>query len=210
MAGFGLEEFGSDFSVFCPLHLAIRRGGNDTMSRAFGLDKLVEQVLEDIEGEIRSRADDETVGETPIERVLFLALWASICYCKRCEFGELGGPCVINRVKTRPREYFFTDPIYRLELLVETQALVGDWRVDFLLHRRNLRLSDERWESLIVECDGHDFHERTKEQAAKDRSRDRLVQSQGYEIFRFTGSEIWRDPLGCAEQICDWASKGWG
>lgn len=51
-----------------------------------------------------------------------------------------------------------------------------------------------------VECDGHDFHERTKEQAKHDRSRDRYFQSCGIYTLRYTGSEIHADPLACA---CD-------
>lgn len=58
---------------------------------------------------------------------------------------------------------------------------------------------------LVVECDGHDYHERTKEQAAKDRSRDRNLQMSGYTVFRFTGYEIYRAPLKCAKQVFKWA-----
>jgi very-short-patch-repair endonuclease len=53
---------------------------------------------------------------------------------------------------------------------------------------------------LVVECDGHEFHERTKDQAIRDRARDRTVQKRGGAMFRFTGREIYRDALGCATQ----------
>lgn len=91
-----------------------------------------------------------------------------------------------------------------IDLLIAPQVEIGkinNWRVDFLM----LAPAETHWRKLIVECDGHDFHERTKEQAARDRSRDRAAQSNGYEIFRFTGSEIWRDPMGCANQVLKWA-----
>lgn len=58
---------------------------------------------------------------------------------------------------------------------------------------------------FFIECDGHDFHERTKEQAARDRSRDRECQENGIPIIRFTGSEIWADPVDCAEQVMRFA-----
>ncbi len=61
---------------------------------------------------------------------------------------------------------------------------------------------------LLVECDGHDFHEKTKEQAALDKGKDRQASIDGYSTFRFTGSEIWKDPIGCALQIVDWALEG--
>lgn len=54
---------------------------------------------------------------------------------------------------------------------------------------------------VFVECDGHQFHERTPEQAERDRSRDRQVQQAGIPIIRFTGREIVRDPFGCGTQV---------
>lgn len=59
----------------------------------------------------------------------------------------------------------------------------------FWIHR-----ASEIFARLVVEVDGHEFHERTKEQAARDKSRDRYLTSNGYTIFRFTGSEVYRKP----------------
>jgi very-short-patch-repair endonuclease len=56
---------------------------------------------------------------------------------------------------------------------------------------------------FAVEIDGHDFHERTKEQARRDKSRDRALTSTGWSVLRFTGSEIYADPSGCLDQITD-------
>ena len=58
---------------------------------------------------------------------------------------------------------------------------------------------------IVAECDGHDFHERTKAQAASDKSRDRYLQTEGYKVYRFTGSEIWRDAFACANEVL-WAA----
>lgn len=80
---------------------------------------------------------------------------------------------------------------------IRPQAQIGSFRVDFLV------IPDDNAPSLVIECDGHEFHERTKEQAAKDRSRDRALQSMGLGILRFTGSEIWRDPWRCAVEVED-------
>lgn len=54
---------------------------------------------------------------------------------------------------------------------------------------------------VAVECDGHEFHEKTKEQASKDKARERALVSAGWLVMRFAGSEIWRDPEGCADQV---------
>lgn len=85
-------------------------------------------------------------------------------------------------------------------LYVQRQVTVCEVRVDFLFSIRR----DGKDIDVIVECDGHDFHERTKEQAARDRSRDRNFQNAGYVILRFTGSELFRSPTDCVSQIMRW------
>lgn len=79
---------------------------------------------------------------------------------------------------------------------VTSQKQIGKYRVDFLLdgfHAHN----PLRMVQVIIECDGHDYHERTKEQAQRDKERDRTLQSLGFLVFRFTGSEIWRSGGKC-------------
>jgi len=81
----------------------------------------------------------------------------------------------------------------------KAQEVIGRFRVDFLLECDGVR--------LVVECDGHDFHERTKKQAARDRSRDRWLLSQGIPVMRFTGSEIYADVLTCAREAIEHIDK---
>lgn len=86
--------------------------------------------------------------------------------------------CVIN-----PQyEIKVNDKRYRVDFLIAT--LAGKYRLD-----------------VAVECDGHEFHEKTKEQAARDRARDRAIQSQGIYVLRFTGSEIWANAGQCANEV---------
>lgn len=54
--------------------------------------------------------------------------------------------------------------------------------------------NDETPAAVAVELDGHDFHERTKEQASRDKKRDRSLLSKGWTTIRFTGSDVVRDP----------------
>jgi very-short-patch-repair endonuclease len=76
------------------------------------------------------------------------------------------------------------------------------YRVDFVFlvirYEHGERLDSVR---MIVECDGHDFHERTKEQAKRDKKRDRQFQTSGFMVARFTGSEVFNDARGCARQL---------
>ena len=50
-------------------------------------------------------------------------------------------------------------------------------------------------------ANGHDFHERTKQQAAQDRARERTIVRHGYILHRFTGSEVYRNPRKCFEEV---------
>jgi Protein of unknown function (DUF559) len=64
------------------------------------------------------------------------------------------------------------------------------------------RLSRDR-PVLVVECDGHEFHERTPEQASSDRRRDRMIQRWGVPVLRFTGTDVVRGSLEFAQEIAD-------
>lgn len=55
---------------------------------------------------------------------------------------------------------------------------------------------------LVVECDGHAFHDRTPEQAERDRRRDRyILATLGLPTIRFTGREIVRDVKECVNGV---------
>ena len=79
------------------------------------------------------------------------------------------------------------------------QVEVGDYRVDFMI-----KVFDDSEEifTAVVECDGHDFHEKTKKQAQKDKSRDRDLYRYDIDlVLHFTGSEIYNNPTECAEDV---------
>lgn len=73
--------------------------------------------------------------------------------------------------------------------------------------RIDLMFQDAPDVRVFIECDGHDFHERTREQARRDRQRDRFLQRSGTPVLRFTGSEIFRSPVGCAEEVFEFISE---
>lgn len=85
---------------------------------------------------------------------------------------------------------------------IHPQMKVGSYRIDFLITDHN----EQHGAAIVVECDGHDFHERTKEQAARDRSRDRFLTLAGFKVLRFTGSEIHRDADKCARDVVEMAA----
>ena len=86
------------------------------------------------------------------------------------------------------------------------QCPVGKYKVDFGI-RYPLYNRIGNYGFLAVECDGHDFHEKTKEQAAHDKKRDRFITSQGWQVFRFTGSEIFKDPMVASTEVEEFIHK---
>ena len=94
-------------------------------------------------------------------------------------------------------------PYFYEAAFVYFQMPIGTYRADLLIVDASLPLELGEPRLMIVECDGHDYHERTKEQARKDKQRDRYFQGRGYKVLRFTGSEIWADPDACASEIAD-------
>jgi hypothetical protein len=125
----------------------------------------------------------EAICESPIE----VALAAAILFMDRL-VPVPGSPLILSR----------TEDIAHYggaARLLIPQFQLDDKRIDFLLRDPPIE--------IYLECDGHDFHERTKEQAARDRKRDREVQQTGRPILRFTGSEIYADPVFCASEVFD-------
>jgi very-short-patch-repair endonuclease len=90
------------------------------------------------------------------------------------------------------------------ELMIEPQKKIDKYRVDFLLtstdYNPKFRTDGYYQKKLVVECDGFEFHG-TKEKIQKDKERDRKIQSLGYFIYHYTGSEIWRDIILGTKEI---------
>ena len=87
-------------------------------------------------------------------------------------------------------------------LVIEPQARIGKYTADFVIREFDL-CEGVYGQPCVVECDGHDFHSRTKRQAAHDRKRDREMQALGFMVLRFPGSTIWADPVGCAREVAE-------
>lgn len=128
----------------------------------------------------------EPFCESEIEKLLGATILASL----RLAFGERVIVCKPEDEGSRPVERV---------ILIIPQYRFLNYRIDFAM--RITRPEDLSKQYVFIECDGHDFHERTKEQAARDRKRDREIQTAGFPLLRFTGSEIYRDPTACVSQI---------
>lgn len=67
--------------------------------------------------------------------------------------------------------------------------------------------SDEKIK-VIVECDGFEHHS-NKDSFVSDRKRDRVLQSKGFQVLRFSGSEIFNEPAKVTGDILEflWSIK---
>lgn len=88
------------------------------------------------------------------------------------------------------------------ELIVATEKY--GFRVDpqFALDRYRYDFAVFAGDELraLVECDGKKFHS-TPEQIANDEAKDRAAMAAGITVFRFTGSDIYRDAQKCAQVV---------
>lgn len=131
--------------------------------------------------------------ESPIEELMALALWAAgLAQCDAVKMAD----------SMREFDAFGS-------LAIQPQYTIGRYRADFLVTYGHMNYSATEptpklsWRvcRAVVECDGHDYHERTKEQAKYDRTRDRDMQASGWKVYRYTGAELWADPLKCALEV---------
>lgn len=78
--------------------------------------------------------------------------------------------------------------------LLVPQFSIGQYRVDFVLGlSKRLALRD----CMVIELDGHEWHEKTKEQVARDKARDRYLSRTFGRVIHFSGSEVYNDIGAC-------------
>lgn len=70
---------------------------------------------------------------------------------------------------------------------LRSQIQIGRYRVDFLVSVEAEGMRDVRF---VIECDGHNFHERSAKQASHDRARDRKLLREGYVTLRYTYDDL--------------------
>lgn len=71
-------------------------------------------------------------------------------------------------------------------------------RVDFLLMYKKKK--SEKYHGLIIECDSFMYHSNQK-QLTNEKERERKIQKLGYDILRFGGGEIYKNPTNVAYEI---------
>lgn len=127
--------------------------------------------------------------ESPIEDLFWIACHA---LCRSESVAINPGPEVLPS-----GDIFFFDCVQ-----LEPQKLIGTYRVDFLL---SWGRTDEQQSCapVVIELDGHAFHDKNKRQRSYEKARDRFLVKQGYRVLHFTGSDVVADPFKVASEALE-------
>ena len=122
------------------------------------------------------------VLQSPLERQLFLELLKSyIKFQNQYALNWKG-----KSISTAGKSYDDRQNNFREVLTV----------VDFYIEKGSTR--------LCIYTDGHTYHERTEEQAQRDRNIDRKLQELGFQVLRYTGKEVNENVQKIVNEIKRW------
>lgn len=123
-------------------------------------------------------------------------------YICGCDYSECKSPIEVL--------FLFAFDLYKCEQDFPDICLYSQYEIkkssgekyvaDFVFDASECSMTEDGFESykLIIECDGHEFHEKTKEQVERGNIRNMELQEMGYEILHFSGSQIYKNPYLCA------------
>lgn len=134
-----------------------------------------------------------------------MADWSSIGYFDNPERPLLMAvDAVVSRKSQQALLDLVESPIERQFLLtwltlaptdlmsIAPQHIIGRYRADFAVTSAR----------VVIEIDGHDYH-KTKAQRTADAARERAIRLMGWDVIRFTGSEIYNNAIECVFQAIE-------
>jgi len=101
--------------------------------------------------------------------------------------------------------FYYAGVVFEVGLQFTDPNMKHKYRADFIFDAFCSYPSDGA--HVLVEIDGHEFHEKTAEQAQKDKYRERRFAEAGYSILRFTGTEVFNNPTLCLRETLDVCAK---
>lgn len=87
-------------------------------------------------------------------------------------------------------------------LFITPQYQIAKYRADFLLSQSG-NGPEGFYTPVIVELDGHQFHDRDKRQRSYEKARDRHFVKEGYRVVHYTGSDVVADPFKVAWEVLE-------
>jgi len=94
-----------------------------------------------------------------------------------------------QRLFSQRGEYFLLPQFQQTDI-------TGKYIVDFLV--TDIFINNP---IIVIEIDGHDFHEKTKEQVRKDKIRERFITKNVKKFLRFSGSEVFENPGKAVNEV---------
>lgn len=155
-----------------------------------------------VDGE-RTMPDDEFFStarrlESPLELVMLSAVYAAK---RSMRFHESTGAEMV--------QYLLRDK--GLAYVLRAAVPIGSYRADMVLQaefEEGIFPSGKAPAAVVIECDGFNYHDKTREQACRDRARDRYMQREGFVVARLAGDEILERPFECVFDVFDLALRG--
>lgn len=127
--------------------------------------------------------------QSPIEQLFWIAVKAMV-------------PAHFIDLNPDPEMNALGNPVDAHGIYVQVQRQIGSYRVDFLISQHGIG-PDEHLGPVVVELDGHDFHDKDKIQRSYEKKRDRYLTKAGYRVVHFTGSDVVADPFAVAHEVLE-------
>ena len=126
----------------------------------------------------------EVTKMSPIEQIFYIGNYINDI-AKRNFFIELETQKIIPIPET--------DKFYRVDFFVSTYIERKDCG-EF----KELTLK----KPIVIELDGFEYHNK-KKQINYDYERENTLKLQGYDVVRFTGSQVYKNVFGCLDKVCN-------
>lgn len=137
---------------------------------------LVERFSDEMGSDLSFRMNSERPFGSPIEAIFF-QWWHLLIWSRDVPQ---------NSALLRPQEAVTVgEKTYRLDFAAQPDD--G--------YAKALKAAGVTGPKIGIELDGHDWHERTKEQVTYRNQRDRDLQAAGWIVLHYSGSELIRDPF---------------
>lgn len=119
--------------------------------------------------------------ESPIEKILYTALYLLV------------------------KDELYID--VQSKIKCNEQTYYADLCIEYDEHCNNILKENFK---LAIECDGFNYHHKNKKQVDYDNKREYDLKKCGYDILRFSGSRIYKEPIQCAKEILEYIiAKGY-
>ena len=155
----------------------------------------------DIEEQMEAAEEKDTPIVSPVEQ-MFLIGWNFWRRSHLCAWRPEERPGL------RPQYKDKTTGKYRIDFTVDFIEAIVNCPIDSIFCNNEQEIFSRFPEPLVgIEIDGHQWHEKTKEQARRDKERERFLVAAGWKILRFTGSEVFNDTDKCVCEVLDCANS---